>query len=171
MNSVRTPSSIVIGIVLIVAPLIAWALKLLSLGWMIVFVMMGPIVLLLAGYVVQIVIAAQGFFSRKELFGTGKRRATIAAWATSIGAMLLGIFMPDGGDSGYGSTFQVWLGSYGPNAAEVHAATDALNDVLWLLIMAVWLGGFVWLFVEWIIGLAHRRRVKRAAGAATPLPA
>src|SRR5690554_4626798 len=83
---------------------------------------MGPIVILIIGYILQIVIAAQGFLSRRNLFGERAHAASVAAWISSIGVVLLGILLPDGGDSHYGSTLQVWLGAHGDNAAAVHAA-------------------------------------------------
>ncbi|MFV0435536.1 MAG: hypothetical protein ACK5LO_16370 [Leucobacter sp.] len=154
------------GVLLIAAPLIAVVLKLFSFGWLMVILIMGPVLLLLAGYVVQVVIAAQGFLSRRALFGEprgrARTRALIAAWLTSIGVMLAAIFAPDGGDSGYGSTLQVWMGVYGPNADAVHSATDALNDALFSVTALAWLAGFVWLFVEWIIALVRRRRERVA---------
>ena len=163
MRPPSRPLAIATGIALIVLPLLAWALKLMSIGWMIVIILMGPIVLLLAGYAVQIVIASQGFLSKRELFGPAGARATIAAWTTSTGAVLLGVFMPDGGDSDYGSTLQVWLGAYGERSEAVHAATDGLTGALALVAAVAWLGGFVWLAIEWIAGLARRSRAKRSA--------
>lgn len=146
------------GVALIVVPLLAWAMKFFSFGWMVVIIIFGPILVLLAGYAMQIVMAAQGFLSKRELFGPARLRATIAAWLTSFGVLALGIFMPDGGDSDYGSTLQVWLGVYGPNSEAVHAATDDLTAFLALIAGVVWVGGFIWLFIEWAVGLGRRRR-------------
>jgi len=164
MPSSRTPLSTLTGIVLIVVPILAWALKLFSFGWMMLFVLFGPILVLLAGYALQIVIAAQGFLSKRELFGAAKPRAMIAAWTTSLGVLVLGVFMPDGGDMYFGSTFQVWLGAYGPNSNAVHAATDGLNSVVATVAALVWIAGFVWLKVEWIVALIRRRRSAPSAG-------
>lgn len=173
MQSTRTPFAIVTGIALIVLPLVAFALKGVSTGWLMVIILFGPIIGLFLGYALQIVIAAQGFLAKRPLFSesigaTGAalaaapnaRRATLAAWTGLIGILLLGVFMPDGGDAYFGSTFQLWLGAYGPNADAVHAVTDALNGVLAWIAAVLWLGGFVWLVVEWFIGL--RRRSTRA---------
>jgi hypothetical protein len=71
--------------------------------------------------------------------------------------------MPDGGDAYFGSTFQVWLGAYGPNADAVHAATDGLNSVVATAAAALWLAAFAWLVVEWIVALVRRRRLARPA--------
>lgn len=161
MQYSRTPLAITTAIALIIAPLIGWAFKFLSLGWMIVIILMGPIVLLVIGYVLQIVIAGQGFFSGKDLFGAARKRATIAAWVTSISVILLGIVMPDGGDMWWGSTLQMWLGAYGPNADAVHAATDGLSDVLAVIVVLVWLASFVWLVIEWIAALVRRSRSRK----------
>ncbi|WP_053385355.1 hypothetical protein [Leucobacter celer] len=163
MLSSRTPLSTLTGVALIVVPLLAWALKSFSTGWMVVIIILGPILVLLAGYALQIVIAAQGFFSKRELFGAARLRATIAAWLTSLGVLVLGVFMPDGGDAYFGSTFQVWLGAYGPNADAVHAATDGLNSVVATAAAALWLAAFAWLVVEWIVALVRRRRLARPA--------
>ncbi|MFA5608022.1 MAG: hypothetical protein WDA07_12660 [Leucobacter sp.] len=157
-------SRILVGVVLIVAPLLAVVLKSFSFGWMIVFLLFGPIFLLIAGYALQIVIAIHSFMSKKHLHGTHLRRASIAAWVTSVGIVVLGIFMPDGGDMYWGSTFQAWLGAYGPNADAVHAATDGWSDWVAVVAVAVWLVGYVWLLVEWVVALVQRSRAKRAGG-------
>jgi hypothetical protein len=166
MNSSRTPLSVLTGIALIVLPLIALAVKWVSFGWMMVFLMFGPVLILLAGYALQIVIAAQGFLSQREplWIARARTRATIAAWTTSVAVVLVGIFMPDGGDSTYGSTFQVWLsgGEASGGSAALHAATDDLTAIVALIAAVVWVGAFVWLFVEWVTGLAGRRARRRA---------
>lgn len=163
MQPTRHTLSIITGIALIVLPLVGLGLKTFSFGWMMVIVLFGPVLVLLAGYALQLVIAIQGFLSRGGAIPLGptRRRATIAAWVTSIGIVALGIFMPDGGDVGYGSTFQVWLGAYSsPDSEALHAATDGPNGVLAWLAAIAWIGGYVWLFVEWVIGLSQRRRAR-----------
>lgn len=160
MNPLSPRTATAVGVLLIVAPLIGMTLKLFSFGWMMLFVIFGPIFVMLAGYIVQIVIAVQDFLSKRELFGVGARRASIAALTTSAGIVLLGLTMPDGGDVGYGSTLQVWLGSYGPNADAVHASTDALTNAVALIAGIAWVGGFLWLFAEWIFALGRRRRAR-----------
>lgn len=168
MESSRRPLSTATGIALIVLPLVAWGLKFFSFGWMMVIVLYGPIFALIAGYAVQIVIAVQGFIGTRDPIWRGavRIRATVAAWATSIGAVLLGIFMPDGGDTGYGSTLQVWLGAYSDpeGASAMHEATDRLTEMLAQLSAAVWIAGFLWLLVEWVAGLVRRRRARSVLG-------
>lgn len=171
MTPARTPLSTATGLALILLPLIAVGLKCLSFGWMMVMVMFGPIFVLAIGYALQLVIASQAFLSRRAALQSAatRKRATVAAWLTSVGVVVFGVFMPDGGDSGYGSTFQVWLGAYSsPDAEAMHAATDALNQVIAWIAAVVWIGAFLWLVVEWVIGLVQRRRARRAAAAADP---
>ena len=158
MQTSRTPFDVLTGIVLIVGPLVAVALKSFSFGWLMVMLMFGPIFVLIAGYIVQVIIAIQGFLVRRDLFGRARKRATIAAWVTTLAFVTVGIFFPDGGDSGYGSTFQTWLGAYGPNADAVHAATDSWSDAVGLIAALIWIAAFVWLFVEWVRALVLRRR-------------
>lgn len=159
-----SPSSFarVTGVALILLPLAALGLKMCSFGWMMVFVIFGPIFVMVIGYALQIVIAVQGFLVRQDLLGASRRRATIAAWVSLGGFLLLGLTMPDGGDTGWGSTLQVWLGAYGPNGDAVHSATDALTTVLAWVGGSAWIGGYLWLAVEWIG--AHARRRKRQLG-------
>ena len=150
------------GIALIIAPLLGLGLKMLSFGWAMVFVIFSGIAFVLAiGYVVQIVIAAQGFLSKRALFNGGPRRAFIAAWLSIAGVIMMGLFMTDGGDMEWGSTLQIWLGAHGENSDAVHAATGTLTQVLTFLSLAIWLAGWVWLVVEWILGLVRRRRLAR----------
>jgi len=152
-------SARITGIALIVLPLIALLLKTFSFGWMMVFIIFGPIFVMAIGYVLQIIIAAQGFLSKKGLFDAARlRRATIAAWVSIAGALVLGVTMPDGGDTGWGSTLQVWLGVYGENGEAVHAVTDGLTTVLAYIAAVAWVVGWIWLMVEWIGAFAVRRR-------------
>ena len=162
MNASSPTAARLTGIALIVLPLVALGLKMFSFGWMMVFVIFGPIFVMAICYVLQIVIAAQGFLSKKDLLGPAMKRATIAAWTSLIGFLVLGITMPDGGDTGWGSTLQVWLGAYGENGDAVHAATDTLTTVLAYVAGAAWAIGWAWLAVEWVG--AHAQRRKRQLG-------
>lgn len=128
----------------------------LTIGWAMMFIAVAAI-FLLAGYVVQVIIAVQGFLSKGNLFGAKERQATMAAWATSLAFIAVGIFFPDGTDAGYGSTFQKWLGSYGPNAQAVHQATDSWAEYVAVAFGVVWIGAFIWLVVLWAEALKHRR--------------
>lgn len=161
MNSRPTTLARVTGIALIVLPLVALLLKVMSFGWMMVFIIFGPIFVMAIGYVLQIIVAAQGFLSKKSagLFDTARAKgATIAAWLTLAGVLVLGLTMPDGGDTGWGSTLQVWLGAYGEHGEAVHAATDVLTYVLAYAAAFAWIAGWAWLMVEWIGAFAQRRR-------------
>jgi len=159
MNSRPSASARITGIALIVLPLIALLLKTFSFGWMMVFIIFGPIFVMVIGYVLQVIAAAQGFLSKKGLFDAARlKRATIAAWVSIAGALVLGVTMPDGGDTGWGSTLQVWLGVYGENGEAVHAATDGLTTVLAYIAAVAWVVGWIWLMVEWIGAFAVRRR-------------
>ncbi len=162
MSASSTQISRITGIALIVLPLVALGLKMLSFGWMMLFVIFGPIFVMAIAYVLQIFIAAQGFFSKKDLFGPARKRATIAAWTSLIGFLVLGLTMPDGGDGVWGSTLQVWLGAYGENGDAVHAATDGLTTVLAYVSGVAWVVGWLWLAVEWVG--AHAQRRKRQLG-------
>lgn len=163
MRTASRPLLITTGIALIVMPFLAIALKFISFGWMLVMLMFGPVLVLLIGYVLQVVIAVQGFSLPRGAFSSapGARRGVIAAWVSLIGLMLFAIFMPDGGDIGYGSTLQVWLGAYTlEDPTAMHDATDTLTGVLAMVAAVVWIGSYLWLVVEWIIALAQRRRLR-----------
>lgn len=148
-----------IGVALIVAPLVGLLLKFFSFGWMVVFMLFGPIFVMASGYIIQIIIAAQGFLSSNSLFDEKRlKRATIAAQATIAGILVLGFTMPDGGDNDRGSTLQVMFGAYGPNAQSVLAATDWLTNLLALVAAIAWIVGWCWLAVEWIGAFADRRK-------------
>ena len=160
MNYTRSPMQIATGITLIAAPLLGVAFKMLTAGWALVFLMFGPVIILVAGYVVQVVIASQGFLASSDLFGVARPRATAAAWITSVSVVAVGVFFPDGTDAAYGSTFQKWLGAYGPNAQVVHAATDAWSDWIGIVFAAAWVISYIWLFVEWILALRVRKSAR-----------
>lgn len=160
MNTSLSRFDRVTGIALIVLPLIAIGLKMCSFGWYMVIMIFGPIFVMAGGYVVQVILAAQCYLVKSDLLGVSRTRATIAAWLSSIGFLVLGITMPDGGDTGYGSTMQVWLGSYGANAEAIHAATDTLTYVLAIVSAIAWVAGFVWLMIEWIGAHARRRKIQ-----------
>lgn len=160
MNASLSRVDRVTGIALIVLPLVALGLKMFSFGWYMVFMLFGPIFVMAGAYVVQVILAVQCYLVKTDLLGAARKRATIAAWLSSIAFVVAGITMPDGGDTGYGSTLQVWLGSYGPNAEAIHAATDTLTYVLAVIAGIAWIGGFVWLMIEWIGAHARRRKVQ-----------
>ena len=160
MNTSLSRFDRVTGIALIVLPLVAIGLKMCSFGWYMVFMLFGPIFVMAGAYVVQVILAVQCYLVKTDLLGTARKRATIAAWLSSIAFVCAGITMPDGGDTGYGSTLQVWLGSYGSNAEAIHAATDTLTNVLAIVSGIAWVVGFVWLMIEWIGAHARRRKIQ-----------
>lgn len=164
MTSSPPHRNLPIAVVLILAPIVALLLKMVSFGWLLVLFLLGPVVVFAAGYVVQIVVAAQGFLSRNDLFGEARGRATIAAWVTSLGFLLLGLSLSDGGDSGSASTLQILLGVNGPNEAQIHATTDGITFALALVSAVAWLGGWVWLVIEWIGAQARRRKSQLRMG-------
>ena len=141
------------GIILIVAPVLALIVKAYSLGWMIFIVMMiAP--LLVVGYALQIVVAANGMLRARGALrqARGGMRAVAAAWATSVGVVLTAFFFVDGGDQGWGSTFMLMSG------LESNVAAGDVSTILCWIAGVVWLAGWVWLVVEWIIALVERRR-------------
>lgn len=149
---------IVTGIALFVLPVVGMAIKLAWPGWMLFFVLIASPVLLI-GYVVQAIIASTGFFGRQALLrsGQGRGRAIAAAWLTSVGVVLTALFFVDGGDTSWGSPFMYIVGQ---------ASNDDLGSIsgpLSILFGIVWVGGWVWLLVEWIIALMARRRATSAA--------
>ena len=142
------------AIALIVLPLVGLAIKFAWPGWMLVFALfVSP--LLLIGYVMQIVIAATGFLGRRAAFrSSGARtRALSAAWLTSVGVVVTAFFMIDGGDTGdWGSAFMHAVGR--ASDSELGDISSAVSYIAGI----AWVGGWVWLFIEWIAALAARRR-------------
>lgn len=154
-----SPAALTIaGLALILAPIIAVVLKLGSIGWLMVIALWTLTVpaILLLGWALQIVIAATGFFGRRSCFAgaSSARRAIAAAWTTSVGALLLGLVLVDGGDTAWGSTLMYWTGTASDDAIGAISST-----VTWIALVP-WLGGWVWLLVEWIAALVRRSRAR-----------
>lgn len=148
------------GVLLIVVPVVATVLKLAFPGWyLVIIVLTGVILLLAAGFVMQIIIAVTGFLTRRAVFRTasGAGRAIIASWITSIALLLTVFFLPEGGDSSYGSIFAILIG------AESDAAVSDVSTLLFLITGIVWVAGWAWLLVEWIRAIAARRRANAPA--------
>ncbi len=150
------------AIALIVLPLVGLAIKVAWPGWMLLFVMMVSPVLLI-GYVMQIIIAITGFLTRRAVFRTsaGRTRALTAAWLTAVGIVVTAFFFVDGGDTEWGSAFMYTVG--GASSSELGNVSSAVSYVFGI----VWVGGWIWLLVEWIIALMARRRAKTTTAAAT----
>lgn len=153
----RSRAANVVGIVLIVAPLLALVVKLFSFGWLMVILLMLiiPIPLMVLGYGLQLVIAIGSLLRPSGALRNAPNvsRAVAAAWLTSIGVVLTALFVYDGGDQTAGSTFTLLLGMASDGQAE------AISGVVTLVTGAAWVGGWVWLVVEWIIAIRWRRRV------------
>jgi len=141
--------------VAILAPLVAIALKLPTGGWLLVgMVFSFPIWLI--GYAAVVVPAAVGMLrGRGSLRRPGHRtRAVIWSWLTSIGVLIVGLTVVDGGDTSesVASTLGLMLGSTGTDSP--------VNDVSAVIAMVAavpWLGGLLALLVEWMVSLARRR--------------
>ncbi len=162
MNERQSSGAVAAGIALILAPVIALVIKAAVFpGWMLFIIVMASIPLIL-GYALQIVVAANGMLRTRGVFRTmpGRQRGIIAAWITSVGILLVGVFLVDGGDDGtYGSAFTELLGTSSTPGGEQLSATLMLASSL------LWIGGWLWLVIEWIVLLAQRRSAVRAAGA------
>ncbi|WP_309129509.1 hypothetical protein [Microbacterium sp.] len=162
--STRVPraSAVIAGLALIVLPPLAVLLKLSVFpGWMMVLAIWSS-PLLLIGYAVQVVIAANALLRSRGVFSrtAAARRGLIAAWLTSIGVLAAAFFLVDGGDDGrYGSAFTELLGTSSTGTGET------LSMQFFAVCAALWLGGWLWLLFEWIVRLVKSRSARRWAGA------
>ena len=153
------------GLALIILPVVAITIKtFVYAGWGMLFILIIGIGLL-AGYALQVVIAATAMLRAHGVFRRmpGAKRGVAAAWITSVGAVLTASFMIDGGDDGrFGSLFTVLTGtSSTPQGQEMSAAGFGF-------FCAAWIGGWIWLVCEWIVLLVRARRErKNAEGSAT----
>lgn len=150
------------AIALIVLPLVGLAIKLAWPGWMLFFVMMVSPMLLL-GYVVQVIIAITGFLTRRAVFRTsaGRTRALTAAWLTAVGIVVTAFFFVDGGDTDWGSAFMYTVG------AASSSGLGSVSSAISVIAGIVWVGGWVWLLVEWISALMARRRARTSTATST----
>ncbi|WP_159501673.1 hypothetical protein [Microbacterium sp. 18062] len=154
----RYAAVLVAGIALIVLPLVGAAFKVLWPGWFL-FVIMFVSPVLAIGYILQVVIAVTGFLTPRAAFRTGpaRTRALWAAWLTSVGIAVTGLFFVDGGDMSWGSAFMYIIGLPSDDGAA------AISYLLTILGITAWIGGWVWLLVEWIVTLVRRRRRPQVA--------
>lgn len=155
-------AAIAAGLALILLPVAAVVLKLAVFpGWMmIIAIWSSP--LLLIGYALQIVIAGNGFLRERGVFRRSPHgaRAAIAAWLTSVGIFAVAFFLVDGGDDGtYGSAFTQLLGTSSTGEGE------QVSMVLCLIAAFVWLLGWLWLLLEWVVQLVQLRRADRDTAA------
>lgn len=157
MSTPERTHTLLAGLTLIIAPILAITLKALVYpGWMMFVIILAGIPLLL-GYALQIVVAANGMLRARGVFNqvAGTGRGLIAAWVTSIGILLTAFFLVDGGDDGtFGSAFTLLTGTSSTGAGE------QLSNTLMLFAAFAWIAGWIWLVVEWIGCLAQRRRAK-----------
>lgn len=139
----------------ILAPLLALAMKLPTGGWLLVFILYAS-PLLLGGYVLLVVAVARGMLRRQGVLRERPRRARAIAWAwlTSIGVLLLGLTMIDGGDTpaSVQSTLTLLLG-----APESPSPAHALSENLAYGATIAWLVGWFALLVEWAVAGTRRR--------------
>ncbi len=152
--------------VLILAPLVALALKLPSFGWSFVFFLFS-IPLWLGGYAMLVACAARAMLRARGVLregGARRVRATVWAWLTSIGVMLFGFTLVDGGDSpaSVQSTLTLLLGApLSPSLAHEVSAAIAYAAV------AMWVIGWFALLVEW--SAARQQRQGEAPRVAPPV--
>lgn len=126
---------------------------------MLIIVMAG--LPLIAGYVLQIVIASRGIFRPIGVFNTMPeyRRGLAAAWLTSLTGLLTIFFLVDGGDGGeYGSAFTIILGNSSTPEGE------RISMILCLVCAVIWIASWVWLVVEWIVLTTRAKQAARNKG-------
>ncbi|UOR00774.1 hypothetical protein MUN77_11500 [Leucobacter allii] len=150
------------GWALILAPPLAFLLKASVFpGWMMFVLFLGAIPLLL-GYALQIVVAANGMLRAHGVFALAPDawRGLLAAGLTSVGVLLSAFFLVDGGDDGsYGSAFTELTGTSSTSDGESLSMGFLTPAAL------LWLGGWLWLVIEWIALLGRSRAARRTAAA------
>lgn len=158
-TSIPRVSAILVGLALILLPLVALAVKTIAYpGWMLVIMIFYSPVFLI-GYATQIVVAANGLLRERGVLRTGSagRRPVIAAWLTSVAVVASAFFLVDGGDDGrYGSVFTELMGTSST------AAGESASMAVFMLCAMLWIAGWLWLVVEWVVQLVLARRLHRA---------
>jgi len=149
----RSILDIAAGLALLLIPFATAAVKFVETGWLILIYGFA-LLLFIPLYVLVIVIAWTGFFSRQPAFafaGAGRWRARVAAWLHPVSFLVATAFLQDGGDTGpWNSPIGVVLGL--DAEAPVVSTLGAIAG-LFVLVSA---GSLVWLFVEWRRALAAR---------------
>lgn len=156
--------AIVFGALLVVAPPLGFALKVLSAGWvLIVTLFVSP--LLLLGYLLQLAIAITALLLPRALWVTqGRRRPLVAGAVTAAGVLAVGFFLLDYDDSGAGySVFTDLVVGHGAittggGLTDAVAAAEDASNALAALGAVLWIGGWVWLVSEWGVALRARSR-------------
>lgn len=150
------------ALALIVLPLIALVLKgLVYPGWMMVIIVWTGLPLAL-GYALQLILAIVSMLRQRGAFnrGRGARRGLIAAWVTSVSFLIAMFFLVDGGDDGsYGSAFTELVGMSSTSDGE------RLSMSILPVFAVVWLAGWVWLMIEWIVLTSQARKAAEGAEA------
>jgi hypothetical protein len=124
---------------------------------LVIMIFYSPVFLI--GYAIQIVVAANGLLRERGVLRTGSagRRPVIAAWLTSVAVVASAFFLVDGGDDGrYGSVFTELMGTSST------AAGESASMAVFMLCAMLWIAGWLWLVVEWIVQLVLARRLHRA---------
>ncbi|KRA23972.1 hypothetical protein ASD65_05705 [Microbacterium sp. Root61] len=145
------------GIALIVLPLLAVVIKFTWMGWLaLILVIVSPG--LAVGYALQVVIAANGLLRPRGVLRapTVRRRALLASWLSAGGVLVGAFFMVDGGDQDWGSAFMYIVGAPG------NVALGDISTVISLAAGLVWIGGWLWLVIEWIAAHVRARAANRA---------
>ncbi len=147
-----SPANTITGIAIIVLPIIALAVKLITPGWMMVILFYAGI-FLGAGYVFLVVMASTGFFGKRAAFAfVSPTRARIAGWGHGLSVVLFMFFLVDGGDNDdWSSPFITVFG----------LDRDLFSDLTSALAIGAFfaaIGFYVWLIVEWAIALRVKRR-------------
>lgn len=146
-------ANIVTGVAVIALPIVSIAVKLITPGWMLLILFYAGI-LLGAGYVFLVVMAASGFFGQRAAFAfVAPVRGRIAGWGHGISVLLFMFFLADGGDDGdWSSPFITVFGLdrdlYGD-----------LTGVLTAVCFFAALGFYVWFLLEWIIAVRAKRKL------------
>lgn len=145
------------ALALILCPGLALALKAAVYpGWMLFVIVLAALPLAL-GYILQFVMASVSMLRSHGAFNRvpGAKRGLIAAWLTSLGILLTACFLVDGGDDGvYGSLFTAILG------ISSTAEGEQLSTTLMYVFALVWLAGWFWLMIEWIVLGSRARRLQ-----------
>jgi hypothetical protein len=141
------------GIAIIVLPVIAIAVKLITPGWMMVILFYAGIILG-AGFVFLIVMAATGFFGRRAAFAfVSPIRGRIAGLGHGVGVVAFMFFLVDGGDNDdWSSPFITVLGLDRDAFADLTGGLAAVA-----LFLAI--GCYIWFIVEWALALRVKRRL------------
>lgn len=151
------PSLAAIGTVTLATPIIALLVWLPSAGWLLVFFFLSGL-LWLGGYALLAVVVSRGMLRRSsQLRAPGARRTRAIIWAllTSVGIVVLGLTIVDGGDSASSiqSTLTLMLG-----APESPSPAHAVSEAIAYAAAAAWIVGYVALVVEWVVAARSSRR-------------